>query len=166
MRIEIQKSVSRHVIQVFRDDGVTLEVRAPDRKFILPHDIVHFVVEKTLGLQRGFWGSVAHGAKLASMTVIEGRQRPHADARSQALIKSNQPYLAEAEVYVGVFQQTLETNTRVYNKVIEKELNERGREIKSADIEYVWSALMAARKKWESLTVGDSLILEWSKHRK
>ncbi|GAA2727176.1 hypothetical protein [Actinocorallia aurantiaca] len=30
----------------------------------LPHDLVHAAVERSLGLEDGFWGSVARGAKL------------------------------------------------------------------------------------------------------
>ena len=166
MKIQIDRTSAQHAIKVFRDDGVTLELRSPDRKFSPPHDVVHFVVEKKLGLQRGFWGTVAEGAKLPSMTVIKGRQRPHADARSKSLIKANRLYLNEAEVFVGVFQDVLLRNPKAYREVVACRLRERGRAIETDEIEGAWSSLIALRKRWENLAIGDSIVLEWQDHCK
>ncbi len=166
MKIVIQRTTTQHNIKVFRDDGVTLELRPPDRKFSPPHDVIHFVVEQTLGLQRGFWGTVAGGAKLSSMTVIKGRQRPHADARSKSLINSNRSYLTEAEVFVGVFQDVLLRNPKAYREIVGRRLEERGREIEPDEIERVWSALVTLRKRWEDMAIGDSIVLEWPDNRK
>ena len=166
MKVEIQRTSAQHDIKVFRDDGVTLELRPPDQKFSPPHDVIHFVVEQTLGLQRGFWGTVADGAKVSSMTVIKGRQRPHADARSKSLIKSNQAYLNEAEVFVGVFQDVLLRNPKAYREIVGRRLKDRGKEIDSDEIERVWSALVTLRKRWEDMAIGDSIVLEWPDNRK
>jgi hypothetical protein len=72
---------------VARDDGVSLSV--PDYAFMraLPHDLTHYVVEMTLGLARGFWGSVAEGAKFGGMVLIEGRQKPHLKEKAKATVK-------------------------------------------------------------------------------
>ncbi len=166
MKVEIHRTSARHEITIVRDDGVTLQLRPPDRKFSPPHDVIHFVVEETLVLQKGFWGTVANGAKFPSMTVIKGRQRPHADTRSKSLIKSNQPYLNEAEVLVGVFQDVLLKNPKVYREIIGSRIKACGREIEPDEIEAVWSALVTLRKRWEGLAVGDSIVLEWPDHRK
>ena len=76
MYLNAQKTADRPSIIAVRDDGVSLRVRTPDRKFSPPHDLIHFVVEKGMHLERGFWGSVADGAKFASVDVIDGRQKP------------------------------------------------------------------------------------------
>ena len=161
MKVEVQKTHAWHVSRIFRDDGVALMLRSPDRKFSPPHDVIHFAVEQALELHRGFWGTVAAGGKFRSMKVIDGRQAPHADARSRTLINANQPYLHEAELFVGVFQDVLLRPPKSYGKAIGIRVKEQGREIEPDDTESVWSSLVTLRKRWEALTIGQSLVLEW-----
>src|SRR5688572_1408322 len=87
---------------VVRDDRVTIQVPSFDRPAWLPHDLAHYVVERALGLRQGFWGRVAAGAVFPGMTVVGGRQPPHAAARSQAAIRAAGQQGTEAEVLVGV----------------------------------------------------------------
>ena len=107
MRVDVEKTRERPTIIAVRDDGVTLRVRAPDRKFSPPHDLIHLIVEKGMRLQRGFWGSIAAGAKFASAAVIDGRQKPGANERSAQVVKANASHLSEAEMIVGAFQKVL-----------------------------------------------------------
>jgi hypothetical protein len=66
MRVDVEKTRERPTITAVRDDGVILRVRAPDGKFSPPRDLIHLIVEKGMRLQRGFWESIAGGAKFAS----------------------------------------------------------------------------------------------------
>src|ERR1051326_2722081 len=85
-----------------RDDGVRLEVAGGDRTFLLPHDLAHYVVERELGLHRGFWGCVAVGALFHSTKVISGRQPPHAAERSMAILReAERDHGPEAEEMVS-----------------------------------------------------------------
>lgn len=52
-------------MHVTRGDGTSLAWDFPSYHDVLPHDLVHFVVEKGLGLTDGFWGLVDHGADVA-----------------------------------------------------------------------------------------------------
>ena len=161
MNVVVLKTSGDPAITIVRDDGVTLSLRSVGRKFSPPHDVAHFVVEQGLGLQHGFWGSVAEGAKFKNMRVLSGRQRPHADTRSKDLIKANEPYLNEAEVFVGVFQRDLLDQTKAYRKFVGRRRKKDGTEIDSDILERVWSALVDIRKQWESLPNGESITLEW-----
>jgi hypothetical protein len=60
----------------------------------LPHDLVTFVVEQDLGIDHGFWGSVAEGATFRSLP----RKRT---PQGRAVIARNRPALDEAEHRVG-----------------------------------------------------------------
>src|SRR5436309_3270702 len=91
-----------YTTSALRDDGVLLEVASYDRTFALPHDLAHYVVERELGLKRGFWGCVAAGATFGSVKVLSGRRPPHAGERSQAVIREAGQQGTEAEVLVGV----------------------------------------------------------------
>lgn len=47
-----------------RDDGSRSESLFPNKR-ALPHELIHYVVEKTLGLHKAFYGLVASGAAIA-----------------------------------------------------------------------------------------------------
>jgi len=47
-----------------RDDGSRSESLFPNKR-ALPHELIHYVVEKTLGLHTAFYGLVASGAAIA-----------------------------------------------------------------------------------------------------
>lgn len=51
-------------LRYLRNDGSSAEAVMP-RQGILPHDLVHYVVETGLGLKNGFTGMVARGAAVA-----------------------------------------------------------------------------------------------------
>src|SRR6266446_2357364 len=40
MRVTVEKTTERPIIIAVRDDGVSLRVRTPDRKFSPPHDLI------------------------------------------------------------------------------------------------------------------------------
>jgi hypothetical protein len=52
----------RDQVQVLRTDGTKTEWEFPGYGDALPHDLVHFIVEKGLGLTDGFWGLIDDGA--------------------------------------------------------------------------------------------------------
>lgn len=170
MQVEIRKTSRWHEIAVQRADGVALALRSPDRKFSPPHDLVHLVVERALGLDGGFWGCVAKGAKFPGMEVTAGRQRPQAEARSQTLIKENQAKLNETEVFVGVFQEALledgsEATPRRYER-LRRALAARGRKLTNEAVATIWDDLIEMRRRWEALNEGESLRVDWPEKRR
>lgn len=60
MQIRITKGRTEDHIAVRRSDGSEVATRFP-KKGPIPHDAVHLAVERTLGLEQGFWGMVASG---------------------------------------------------------------------------------------------------------
>lgn len=161
MYLNAQKTADRLSIIAVRDDGVSLRVRTPDRKFSPPHDLIHFVVEKGMHLERGFWGSVADGAKFASVDVIDGRQKPRANERSAQIIKANEANLSEAEVIVGVFQKVLHEDLRPHQEVLWRFLRTSGRRVESDLLRPTWDGLISFREQWEALALCQAIRLEW-----
>lgn len=82
-----KKEKNAYTTRVFRDDSVVLEVPGFDRKYHVPHDAAHYVIETALGLRQGFWGCVAAGAIFPGIHVISGRQPPHAASNRKPLSK-------------------------------------------------------------------------------
>ncbi len=131
------------------------------------------MVEQELGLQWGFWGRVAAGAVYPGMKVVSGRRRPHADARSQAVIREAGQYGTEAEVLVGVLlrimHRGLETNWPAARAMLSQEWKpkkpSRG-PLEAEEVQRVCAALREAEQRWQALAVGESLTVCWSLDRR
>lgn len=139
----------------------------------MPHDLAHFVVERELGLRRGFWGSVADGVLFEGMSIVDGRQGPHAATHSKELRKSNRENVIEAEVLVGSFIELIEKAIAPNSVAAQARLAQRwmpqhpdARPLTSADIERVCAALVAARDRFQKLALGMSFEVEWPPPRK
>jgi hypothetical protein len=170
MDIKIEKLDARRSQSVVtRDDRVTVRVAGYGPSQPLPHDLVHFVVEKELGLRRGFWGSVADGAIFPGMTVLAGRQRPHARERSHALRKTNDRNLTEVEVIVGVLVELMRNNVSASSPYAVKAVTRcvtptKGSELRAittANLQRTGEALAAMARHWSEVKVGDALVLRW-----
>ena len=65
MQIYVTRVDAHRYSTLVERDGVRLQVPGYGFMRALPHDLAHFVVEGSLGLNRGFWGSVADGAEFS-----------------------------------------------------------------------------------------------------
>lgn len=170
MEIKVEKLDARRSQSVVtRDDRVTVRVAGYGPSQPLPHDLAHYVVEKELGLRRGFWGSVADGAIFPGMTVLAGRQRPHARERSHALCKTNNRNLTEVEVIVGVLVELMRNNVPATSPYAAKTVarcvtpakDSELHTITAANLQRVGEGLTAMARRWSGVKVGDALVLRW-----
>jgi hypothetical protein len=169
MEITFTKTGARgYEVVARRDDKVVVRIGTPDRPEGLPHDMAHYLVERGLGIERGFWGAVAAGAVFKGVEVVSGRRPPHAAERSKAVIKAGYRQLATAELYVSVFQ------------AVAREGKERDLAYVNARLDDVWrpfrwprkavtregvlrvcEAMREAEKEWRELPVGGSVTVSW-----
>lgn len=173
MRITVTRlDAHRYTTRVTRKDGVTLSV--PGYAFMrpLPHDLEHYVVETTLGLRRGFWGSVAEGAVFGGMHLIDGRRRPRATEKASAIGKANSSHLGEAESLVGGFGRIVEQSMdrdiarcRVELQRVAATIRHTRRPIDGAEITQVCAAWRAMQARWDALPVGEALSVDWPDQR-
>jgi hypothetical protein len=170
MEIRIEKLDARRSQSVVtRDDKVTVRVAGYGPSQPLPHDLAHYVVEKELALRRGFWGSVADGAVFPGMTVLAGRQRPHARERSIALCKANGRSLTEVEVIVGLTVELVRNNIPATSPHAAKAVAARMapgtdselRAITAANLQRLNEGLIAMARRWSEIKVGDALVVRW-----
>jgi hypothetical protein len=152
-----------------RDDGVTLRVRTPDKPASLPHDFAHYLVERTLNFERGFWGLIAAGAVFGTVQVVSGRQPPHAAERSDALIKETYKEQAAAELYVAVMQGVAREGKERDYRLVCSRLDEVWRpfrrprpHVTAEDALRVCRALREAEERWLALPVGESVTVSWA----
>ena len=105
MRITITKSERADSIEAVRGDGSHVRTSFP-HKGPLPHDLVHFVVESKLGIERGFWGMVAggrHPEEIAGLAKAAG----HASAKRAGVPDASIVPLVQAERAVECFEADL-----------------------------------------------------------
>lgn len=93
------------VATIYRTDGVAVELPFYSRKHQVPHDLVHAVAERELGLSGGLIGSIAGGAMFKGMRVVSGRQRRDPVERSRRVLNQNKRALTTAEVMAGVLHR-------------------------------------------------------------
>ncbi|GAA4943795.1 hypothetical protein EV188_10512 [Actinomycetospora succinea] len=102
-----------------RGDGVTLRLRSYERTGDVPHDAVHFLGERALGITEGLWGSIRAGALFESIEVVGGRLRHDRRQRSDAVRKVNARWLGLAETVVGVLQQSVDRDGGATRKALD-----------------------------------------------
>jgi hypothetical protein len=153
---------------ITRDDGVSYRLKGVAHMFAIPHDLAHFLVEKALRLDRGFWRNVANGAVFKSMTYIGGRRKPKAAERSESLLKVNAAPLNDAEAVVRIFNDTIEQGHRENSPLLRERLQNRlarpgleFRRFSDAEISAVYQAYQHMLAKWQKLPVGGSMELNW-----
>ena len=92
MRVVFTKGSDRDSIDVQRADGTTTTTRFP-KKGVIPHDAVHLIVERTLGLRNAFWGLVNAGANPADVAQMskDGGHASASRAGVPALLSVSRP---------------------------------------------------------------------------
>jgi hypothetical protein len=79
VRITITKGKDDDRLDIHRGDGSSVATRFP-HKGPIPHDYVHYAVERELGLETGFWGLVAAGHHPEDIQEI-AKSAGHASAK-------------------------------------------------------------------------------------
>jgi hypothetical protein len=157
--------VETHAV-VHRDDGVIYRVRGGRARPEPPHDLVHFVVERALGISDGFWGSVASGAVFTSMSHVSGRRRPHAAETSKAIKREQRAAIQYAEVMVWLVEHLSGDDDASIRRLTARALATLPPPYpKPGEIRPALAALEDAKVRWQSLKPGEELELTWSRQR-
>ena len=159
----------RYETLITRSDGVTYLVKGVGHMAAIPHDLAHFAIEQGLGIRKGFWGSVADGAVFGSLTHVGGRRKPHAAARSKALLKENKGELTATEILVGLFNQALEEGHGPESPVLHERLSrytwtppgQEPRQFTDAEVAAACASWQRMLDLWQQLPTGETLELHW-----
>ncbi|MFI5607162.1 hypothetical protein [Amycolatopsis sp. NPDC051903] len=145
-----------------RVDGVVLGLPSVSRKFRLPHDLAHFAVERALDLPGGIFGCIAAGAVFSNMTVLSGRPRRDARARSTSVLRAARRSISLAESLVGVAHSAAETHRRLLLRDVREAwgiLRAEPCPYAEADVRRVASILAELGGEWASSA--EPLELRW-----
>jgi hypothetical protein len=140
--------------RVERDDGVVFAMRGAGGGADLPHDLVHALVETSLGVADGIWGCVADGVVWGSMRHLGGRQPPHAAERSARLKRERAAAVQRAEGLADLVSRTARGAEVLPGEAAALDLPP-GRLAAAA------AALDEAAGRWRALPVGEAWTLEW-----
>jgi hypothetical protein len=131
-----------------RGDDDVVPVPIADHGDALPHDIVHYAVERALGIDFGFWGLLAAGARLESVARTDARTPRSIQVGSDALVAAHMDDLLLAEGLVAAFTGTID----------ESSLDEN---LSGDQIAHVQATIAVLDDAWRSLPVGEKLELPW-----
>jgi hypothetical protein len=102
MDVTIIKGTSNDRISIIRSDGSHADTSFA-KKGPFPHDVVHYAVEKHLGLASGFWGMVAAGHHPEELVEI-AKMAGHASAKRAEVPQPHIVELLQAERIVECFE--------------------------------------------------------------
>jgi hypothetical protein len=92
-------------LRCLRADGSATSTPMP-RQGILPHDLVHYVVESTLGWRAAFYGMVAGGADIG-WTMERTHDAGASDVADQAIHAEAVVESLQAQLWSGAFDATM-----------------------------------------------------------
>lgn len=148
-----------------RGDGVSvrLDGSSYDRSQPpLPHDLAHFVVEDELKLTAGLWGVIAAGGLFAQVSVVAGRQRPHAAERGREVIKRAGDRISTAEVLVRVLGEIARAGEERSPAVVDRiPGRRRPQDLGPQDVQRTCERLRQSARQWSAVAHGESLDLVW-----
>jgi hypothetical protein len=152
---------------VERDDGAVYRLDGGPAGPRLPHDIMHFVVERDLRIRDGIWGGIAAGIIFDSMQHIGGRRPPRARERSKELLASFHQRGLRAEVLANFVEcvagldhpSDLEILTLAADRLAV--LPDADADVDPAEVAAAAQALQVEAARWARLRVGEELSYEW-----
>jgi hypothetical protein len=84
----------RYALKVLHKDRPPVEFGGPGYDPLMPHDLLHFIVERELGMTRGIFGFIAAGGDARGPERAAGesrrqasRRRRHADRRDAKMLR-------------------------------------------------------------------------------
>jgi len=118
---KLGKSDKSDLLVCTRDDGSTTQVAMP-RQGVLPHDLLHFIVETALPLRHGFLSQAAAGGSIAidaGMSYVEGpAQHVMESGQVESLVEALQTQLW-AGAYRKVGSLTFASDVYILDKLAE-----------------------------------------------
>jgi hypothetical protein len=143
----VKADTGPHRAVVARPGGEAVQFAVYDYGPMLPHDLVHYVVEDELGLDFGFWGLVCAGAKLGSVQAYGARDPRRVSHQDDPLVTAHVDDLLAAEGFVAAFS------------AFPGSASEPG--LAPGLIERIRSRITELNQRWQATAAGERLRLRW-----
>jgi hypothetical protein len=142
-------------LRCIRRDGSETATSMP-RQGILPHDLVHYVVESGLGWRHGFLGMIAAGADIG-WTMEQTHDPANRDATDQAIHAEAVVESLQAQLWSGAFDGAL------FLEGVRSACEVRGRSVPalpSGAGSTLFEQALALNARWQQLPFHGALSLE------
>jgi hypothetical protein len=150
---------------VERDDGAVYRLYGGQAGPRLPHDIMHFVVERELRIGDGIWAGIAAGLIFDSMQHVSGRRPPHARERSAELLAGFRQRGLRAEVLASFVECVAgldhPSDTQIMTLAATKLSVLPDPDVEPAAVAAAAQALQVEAARWARLRVGEELSYDW-----
>lgn len=157
MRVTFTRTAERRYrVDVVREQGDPLLMNpAPGYDSELPHDVMHFLVERELGLHGAVFGQLAAGGTAGTFRPAVGRIGGRLARKSRNLKREGRAQMQLSERLVQLCHARWLGRRLTDSEV--RELHAAG------PVERVFEALDATREQWRALPIGGSLTLDWAR---
>ena len=148
---------------VERDDGAVYRLYGGQAGPRLPHDIMHFVVERELRIGDGIWGGIAAGIVFDTMQHVSGRRPPHAREGSKELRQRGlrAEVLANFVECVAGLDHPSDIQIRTLAAAKLTVLPEADADLEPTAVAAAAQALQVEAARWARLRVGEELTYDW-----
>lgn len=147
-----------------RADGAILKLQGGSynklgRGVRVPHDIAHLIVEQTLALRGGLWGTIAAGGLVMNLEYVGGKRPPHAEQRSWAITERAGETLRQAEVVV---RAVADAAAGTVHGTLAGHMGERWAvPISDEALELMTAQLRNSAARWNAVPEGGTLAMTW-----
>jgi hypothetical protein len=173
MDVQFRRTAARgYAVMIIRKDLPVVEMNpAPGYDPLVPHDLMHLIVELELGLSNGIFGQVAKGGNAGSFRLIgedrkDGRQVKRHRKRGEKLRRGGRDDCAQSERATWVCWQ--EWLSRSQRKKLTTDISAHAQSVRGnvpaltdAVINRICMRLDDLSARWASLGVGESITVEW-----
>jgi hypothetical protein len=152
---------------VERDDGAVYRLYGGPAGPRLPHDIMHFVVERELHIGDGIWGGIAAGIIFDTMQHVSGRRPAHARERCTERLASFGQRGLRAEALASFVECVAgldhPSDTQIMTLAATKltVLPDAGADVEPTAVAAAAQALQVEAARWARLRVGEELSYDW-----
>jgi hypothetical protein len=186
MQVEFHKTGERRYAVIIRRDGLAdLKMDpAPGFDALMPHDMLHFLVEQELGLRRGIFGQLAHGTTAGTFRLAPSEApNARADARlrrktarqGKKTAKDNTDEYLRSEratyfcLYDWFAHSTDETRCArasemkiTFDSIRAQMTEDERQKFTKEKLARIRTRMDELSRQWSALKVGESMKLEWS----
>jgi len=178
----------RYAVRIYRKDQSSLEMNpAPGFDPMMPHDLLHLVVESELNLRNGIFGQIAAGGNAGTFHPIPSNDENHRQAarrrrqiakRGDKLLRAGRRESAQSEhaTYICL-REWLARSTDPGRRKLAFQMASQAKQNKNLQpeagsdalgkdiLDRICAKLDDLSARWASLSIGGSISVEWPEQK-
>ncbi len=174
----------RYAVTIHRTGQAPMEMNpAPGYDPLMPHDLLHFIVESELGLRQGIFGQIAEGGTAGTFTAVAAagqhnreaaRLRRRENRRGEKLLREGREDSVQSEYATYVcLHEWLARSADPARKGLAIKMASPAQQIRSpqpsaehqpfneATLKRICARMDELSARWSALEIGQSLAVTW-----